>query len=51
MTENKVVQFKKKAEPFPTFIKMVDGKPVECVDVDSLTPAQRNAFFNRNPNP
>ncbi len=27
--------------------KLVNGKIVECVDVDALTPAQRSKFFSQ----
>lgn len=32
-------------ERYPTFSKVVDGKTFECVDVDALSPRQREAFF------
>lgn len=30
---------------FPTFVKIVDGMPVECVDVDALSPSERARWW------
>ena len=41
------------AERYPTFMKAIDGETFECVDVEALSPRQREAFFEapaqRNP--
>ena len=31
---------------YPTTTKLVNGKEIEVVEVDSLTPEQRKAYFN-----
>ena len=48
---SKVIPFKtqppKVAEgDYPTFNKVVDGKIIECVNLDALTPVQRSRYFS-----
>ncbi|MER9877612.1 hypothetical protein [Mesorhizobium sp. M0118] len=43
-----VIPFSQKSHSqkrYPTFSKVVDGQTFECVDVDALSPRQREAFF------
>lgn len=42
-----IIQFMRKRRPdeYPTFTKVVDGETFECVDVDALSPRQREKFF------
>lgn len=42
-----IIQFVRKRRPdeYPTFTKVVDGETFECVDVDALSPRQREKFF------
>jgi hypothetical protein len=34
---------------FPVIQKVVEGKVIECVNVDLLTAAQRAAYFSQTP--
>ncbi len=42
-----IIQFvrKHRRDEYPTFTKIVDGEAFECVDVDALSPRQRERFF------
>jgi hypothetical protein len=32
----------------PTIIKIIDGKPVEYIDVDALSPSENFKYFERS---
>lgn len=45
-----IIQFKRKAKRTdkhgnPIIIKIVDGKEIECIDLDALSAAEREKYF------